>query len=226
MADDPVLPDDDVDVTLQWPTANGDADPAVAKAPIPAAPPPPPVPPIPAGASPDEVLEARLAAIDARLGAIGTAVAALGSSVGERLDAHADAAAVTARRVDEVLDEQQRSNRAAADDLRRQVEQVEAVLRRVGSRLDDLAGDLGAVLDAVSADLPPRVDGAAEPPDLRRLRETLGDVKALVEVVVDAMPESEEGTGPGMERRIADAVLARLDLDMLARRLAERLPKP
>jgi hypothetical protein len=117
-----------------------------------------------------------------------------------------------------------------------------AVLDAVAAIEDRLAepADRGAVLAALAgiderlaaievlvADLP---DPAAEPPPpavpaaaIESLEQAVADVRALLEIVVDTMPASAEGSGADLAERVAELVLARLDVDELARQVADRL---
>jgi len=88
-------------------------------------------------------------------------------------------------------------------------ERVDALddrLRAVAGRVEEVAADVGSVLEANEA-----------------LRQAVAELRSLVEIVLDTMPGSEEGSGADQAERVADAVAARLDADVLARDVAERL---
>jgi hypothetical protein len=137
--------------------------------------------------------------------------------------ADADAAVDTA--------EPGRTEAALLPSIAGRVDAVDAAVRRLAGRVEEIAADVGSVLDAVGAlaaiDVqpvpPPAPPAPPEPPDLEPLRKALAELRTLVEVVVDTMPGSDEGSGADLADRVADAVAARLDADALARDVAERL---
>jgi uncharacterized coiled-coil protein SlyX len=282
--------------------------------PAPAAPPPPPtsafevvdddadlaellpaVPLLPAIAGQVDALDGHLKALAMRLDVIGASAAAMRTAHGERIDGYAEAAAATARRADEALEEQRRSTERSLAELRRGLDGHDELLRRlagrveqvatdtsatlaiargraepegsagpvvdlagVEARLDELADALGALaVDHVAPPPPPPVepddwpadDGAPAGPDLggvearldeladavqalaaaaldldgveqrlddlggrlSALEATLARMASVLDVVVDTMPASEEGTGADLVDRVAAAVVARLE---------------
>ena len=85
-----------------------------------------------------------------------------------------------------------------------------------------LVDGITALHDAVARLTAAGVD-AATASHVAAVERTLVEVRTLVEAVVDTMPASAEGTGADAAQRIADAVVARLDLEDLARRVARHL---
>ena len=145
---------------------------------------------------------------DAEAASTADAVAALETTVGA-LDEQFTAAADVLARVDEVVTDFAARDTATATDL---------------LRVSNALADLVAIVDAGRPSdraLGAVVDDVLEA--LQGVGETLRDVRTLVEVVVDTMPSSAEGSGVDDAERIAEAVVARLDLDELARRVARCL---
>lgn len=104
---------------------------------------------------------------------------------------------------------------SAGDDVPAMRAAVDDLGLRVGEALAVLGERLAAPTPVEPA---PAVDV-----DLAPLQRTLGEIHALVQVIVDTMPASAEGSGADLADRVADAVVRRLDVDDLARQVAERL---
>lgn len=105
---------------------------------------------------------------------------------------------------------------------------VEVDLAPLRELLDELEARIEARLARAPVEAPapgptPLSATTAPAVDLVPLERALADVRTLVEVVVDTMPASAEGTGADLADRVAAAVVARLDIDELARQVAERL---
>lgn len=104
-----------------------------------------------------------------------------------------------------------RSDELRADELRRGFAEVARRVEQMSAMLDGIAAGIDAIPDPPPA------------PDLAPLEQALRQIRSLVEVVVDTMPSSVDGSGVDLADRIAEAAVARLDVDELARQVAERL---
>lgn len=211
----------------------------------------PAVPLLPAIAGRIEGLDGQLRALGIRLDALASSIGAVRTAVGDRVDAYADAAAATARQADTALEDHRRSTERAISEVRRGLTSTDEVLRRLEARLDEVATDVASLVGSMPAAAPtPVTTGGADAEVVERLgaieerlrpvgdrlasveetlarvggvERSLGEVRSLVEVVVDTMPSSAEGSGVDIAERVAEAVLARIDVDDIARQVAERL---
>ena len=153
----------------------------------------------------DAALDARVAGLDER---VADAIVALEARVAS-LDTRVAAAVRSIKHVRDAVTALTATDPATASDL---------------LRVSNALGDLAAAVDAGAAPPAPVVDGDDDVlAALGSVEEALGDVRTLVEVVVDTMPSSAEGSGDDMVDRIAEAVVGKLDLDDLAARVARHL---
>lgn len=235
---------DDLDVTLRWPAGadgpdddrsddrsevGGDdqATPWAEPAPAPSldqggAELVPAVPLLPAIAGRVDALDGQLRSLAMRLDVLTSSTAALRTAIGERIDTYAESAAASARRSDDAAEEQRRSTERALGELRRGIDSHSEALRRVGGRVEELAGDVASLLEQARRPEPepaapppapakPSVELAAVLGRVTALESQVARILALVEVVVDTMPASAEGSGDDLAQRVADAVAARLE---------------
>lgn len=169
---------DDEDVALAWPQ-DADRPAAIRRADGPAV-----APPASGGADPGanlltaiaarvESIDEQLRTVATRLDLLSSAVVAVRSSVADRLDGLEGHAAQTSTSLQDAQREQ-------------------------GSTAERTAGELAALRETVNK-LTARVDALLgtthRPPDLRPLEQSVADIRALLDIVIDAMPGSAPGTG-------------------------------
>lgn len=168
-------------------------------------------------------LEERVAGLDERLGERLAGVAGRVAGADDRvveLDGHVAGLAARLGALDERLD-------GVAEHLAGLEDRVGGLAEHLGAlgelhaRLGGIEARLGAVDEGLTG-LGSLLAGAASgsPADLER---SLGEIRSLVEVVVDTMPASAEGSAADLAERVAELVVGRLDVGELARLVADRL---
>jgi hypothetical protein len=191
----------------------------------------PAVPLLPTIAGRVDALGAMLRTIAMRIDSLAATTTAFRSAVTDRIDEYADVVTGLSRQSDQTLDDYRRANERTVADLRRGLAAHDELLHRTTGRLDELGTDVSTLIDLVRlAGSETRASRAARPvsappADLGALveamvdvRHDLGYIRGMIDVVVDTMPASSEGS--------AAVHLSDAQLDQIVERLANRLSGP
>jgi hypothetical protein len=192
----------------------------------------PAVPLLPTIAGRVDALGAMLRTIAMRVDTLAATTTAFRSAVTDRIDEYADVVTGLSRQSDQTLDDYRRANERTIADLRRGLAAHDELLHRTAGRLDELGTDVSTLIDLVRlagsetrASRAARPVSAAPPADLGAVveamvdvRHDLGYIRGMIDVVVDTMPASSEGS--------AAVHLSDAQLDQIVERLANRLSGP
>lgn len=222
----------------------------------------PSVPLLPSIAGRVEALGGVLRSIAHRVDGLNAATDVYRSTVVDRIDEFTETVLEQGRRADASLDEYRRTTERTIAELRRRIGEQGELASRLLARVEEVATDVSSLVGAGGAaaggPATTRRPAAGDPalPDLVAAQQAtdraLGHIRELLEIVVDTMPASAEGSGVDLGAAIAgvqaavdrlgtaaappaatidaaaigdlaDAVVARLDLDALATLVAEHL---
>jgi hypothetical protein len=192
----------------------------------------PAVPLLPTIAGRVDALGAMLRTIAMRVDSLAATTNAFRSAVTDRIDEYADVVTGLSRQSDQTLDDYRRANERTVADLRRGLAAHDELLHRTAGRLDELGTDVSTVIDLVRlASSETRASRAVRPVSeapaaelgalveaMVDVRHDLGYIRGMIDVVVDTMPASSEGS--------AGVHLSDAQLDEIVERLANRLSGP
>lgn len=248
----------DVDVPADWDP--GTEAPAAADRPLPGLEPPPPAgedagggdlvpvaPLLPSIAGRVEALSGLLRSITMRIDGLAAASDVYRATVTDRIDEYTETILQLTRQNDQTLEEHRRASERITAELRRSATDRTEMISRLAGRVEELATEVGTMVEGGAVARPAEVEVDLLPLAERQeaMESSLDEVRTLVEVIVDTMPASADGSAQAPLTRadldeavdavvegvlgrmgvdaIADAVVARLDLQAIAAAVVARI---